>query len=293
MSAVEVDLIDGALWVDPAQIPAAIAAMENALEAAAGTGRDILIELGFTLTVDDVNFAVTDFRGVLDGPADAALHALAPYAKDYSALHWEDDNGVRWRYIFQGGKLIEQVPGKLWRDVDDRTRRCGDVLAPLVIRRSPELFEQWWKESRRAADITESLAMLELLSETPQCLHSLVLEIFQTDPSGAMWLQVDGLGRGVGVDYVMLDIDPSFDPDGVADGVTVVLSLRAICADEQTFWVQVPVYVDKPHRALLPATFDDPAAAVASVVDAALALVNSEIAERDKFTFGARDVMEP
>lgn len=103
MSAIETDLIDGALTISAQDTAAALAATESALGAAAGSARHALTSLGFTLTEPDAAFGVIGFRGVLDGSADVALDALAPFA-DGQALVFEDDNGVRWRYLMAAGR---------------------------------------------------------------------------------------------------------------------------------------------------------------------------------------------
>lgn len=94
MSAVEADLVDGALMISEQHRAAALAAVESALGAATGSARETLTTLGFTLTQPDAAFGVVGFHGVPAGPAGPALDALAPFADDQT-LVFEDDNGVR------------------------------------------------------------------------------------------------------------------------------------------------------------------------------------------------------
>lgn len=294
MIAVEADLMDGALTISAQDTAAALAAAESALSAAPGSARHALTSLGFALTEPDAAFSVIGFRGVLDGPADAALDALAPFA-DGQTLVFEDDNGVRWRYLMAGGQRIEQTPALLWRDVNDRTPRAGDVLAPLTLARDPETFAAWWKSLPDTTFITEALDGLSQ-PDAPHCeqsLSSLMSEVFQRDTEVA-WLKVTGLRRGCTPQWVAIDIDPAHDGDGIIDGVDVALNLLAprTNSDGPQPWLSTSAYVGKPWRIFQP-TSADPCAALAEIIDTAVAVINREIADQDRATFAARDCLSP
>jgi hypothetical protein len=293
MTVCEADLMDGALVIAAGQMTAALAAVEQVLNAAPGAGRTALAELGFTVGDGPPadGLVVNAFRGVIEGPADATLGALAPYVDDGTTLVWEDDNGERWRYLIAAGQVIEQVPVQLWRDANDHTSRIGGVVAKLTVSRNPEAYAKWWAEQADTEAISEAVEQVAASAscEIEYALNSLCLEVFQADPRGAPWLRVDGLGRGVKVEYLTLDIDPARDGDGMLDGVDVVLSLHP--QGSATAWLQVSVYVDRATRMFLPESCADPAAALAEIIDTALMLINNEIADRDRFTFSMRDVL--
>lgn len=287
------DLIDGVLAVYEDRLAAALAAMEAVLACEPGTGRAVLAELGFTGhdATEAGGLVLTGFRGVLDGPADAALAELARFAADGTTLSWEDDNGVRWRYVVFEGRLIEQVPVVLWRDVDDsRCRRVGGVLADLRVVRCLQRYAEWWREEADHAAVEEAVAQVVESGgcELEFALHSLMLEVFQGASGAVSWLRVEGLRRGVALQYLTLDIEPARDGDGVLDGVCVVLNLHPTGTAMAS--LSVSVYVSRPTRMFMPSAAA-PADALAEIVDTALALVNAEIADRDRFTFEARDAL--
>lgn len=53
--------------------------------------------------------------------------------------------------------------------------------------------------------------------------------------------------------------------------------------------LRVSVYVDHPSL-IKPASIEDPSAALAELIDAAIALINGEIAAQDRFISEAREV---
>lgn len=290
----EVSLVDGALVFEAQQWTGGLDAAEQALGVPAGAGRRALADLGFVIDDGQVPGAavVCGFSGVLDGPADAALRALAGFIDGHSLLLWEDSNGVRWRYVVGGGEIVEQRPAVLWRDVDDQAVRTGGVVAPLTVSRCPQRYDEWWAGRGSRDEIVECLADMELTSEMEYALHRLMLEVFQSaEPSGASWLEVNGLGRGVSVSYLALDIDPAYGTDGVLDGVDLVLGMSVSGQPVRARYLTVSVYLDKV-RWLLPEAAGDPAEALAGIVDAMLDLINAEIADRDQFTMSARDVLQ-
>lgn len=288
-----VDLKAGAMVIAAAQVPAALSALAVAGDVGADQALAVLRSLGFEVNDLDGStgeLVIDGFRGQLEGPADAALAALAPFVDDETILLWEDDNGTRWRYVIAGGQVTEQVPEELWRNAGDRSNRTGGVLAPLTITRDVTGFERWWAQTPNREDITEILGSLaEPDSDSVEYnLHSLMITIFQDTVDAARWLHVAGLGRGIAVSYLCLDVDPAFDGDGVLDGVKVVLGLYT---GTPLAWLKVSVYVDHARRVLVPWAVGDPQAAVAEVVDIALDIINAEIADQDRFIFGARDVL--
>lgn len=293
MSLIGTDLIDGALVIAPECVPAALAVL-----GAAGAGHAeataALSSLGFTVARpggETGRLVVNGFRGQLDGPADAAVAALAPFVDDGTTLLWEDDNGARWRYVISGGQINEQVPETLWRNVGDRSPRTGGVLAPLTVTRDPGGFARWWEQAPNREDIIEILRSLTRSDglSVEYDLHLLMLQVFQGTADSAGCLAVAGLGRGVTVSYLCLDADPVSDVGGVLDGVEIVLSLHA---GPPVMALKVSVYTDRARRMLLPGSVEDPQEALAEILDAALDMINSDIAASDRFTFAARDVLE-
>lgn len=295
MSPVEVDLLDGALVIAPERVPAALAALADACKVAPGQSVEALRGIGFTVGHHSGAVGpliVNEFRGRLDGAADAAVAALARFVDDGTTLLWEDDNGERWRYLINAGQVIEQAPAALWRNVNDRTTRTGGVLTPLTISRDDAGFARWWANVSNRDEIIEILESLA----GPDCdgveysLHSLMLAVFQGDTDAAHWLHVAGLREGVTPSYLCLDIDVAHDGEGLLDGVEVVLSLQTA---PPCMSLTVSAYIDRPRRVLVPESGDAAEAALAAMIDTALELVNEALDARDRFTFGARDVLMP
>lgn len=292
MTAVE--LKSGAIVIAAQSAPAALAAVAAVCGVEADQAVAALRGLGFEATGLDESMdrlVIDGFRGHVQGPADAALAALAPFVDEETILLWEDDNGTRWRYLIAGGKIVEQVPEELWRNAADRSLRTGGVLAPLTITRDEAGFAQWWEQTPNREDIIDTL---QSLASTDDCvdveyhLQSLMTAIFQESVDAARWLHVKGLRRDAAVGYVCLDIDRTYDCDGVLDGVEVVLSLQTRVPLQ---WLRTAVYLDYARKVLVPEAVDDPQAALAQILDTALDIVNTEIAERDRFVFEARDVL--
>lgn len=295
MSAVTVDLMDGALVFEAERWGNATVAVEQALGVAAGSGRRVLTELGFVVDTGQVagSVVVNGFHGVLGGEADAVLRVLAEFVDGESVLVWEDANGERWRYLFAGGLIEEQVPVVVWRGVGDRAVRAGGLLAPLTVTRCPQRYGQWWSELRPAdADtIADGLIYLQLLSDIPLQLHDLFLTVFQQCfPTGAAWLNVEGLRRGWHVDYLTFDIDPTYGEDGACRGADVVL--RVVVREQGREPAHHLAVTVSPRclKDLVPDADLDSAAGLAAIVDQLLLLVNDELNVRDRFTVCARDV---
>lgn len=289
---IETDLMAGALVIPAGQIAPARQALAATLGVEDAQVPGELAGLGFRTqwpAQPDTVLAITGFTGELEGTADAVVAALAPFVPDGTTLDWEDDNGVKWRYLIAAGKVIEQVPVTVWRDVGDTVRRTGGLLAPLMFHRDPESYAAWWDDSADQEAIANILQRLRDRCETPYGLHSLMLEVFQ---SGTVvpWLRVNGLARRHTPSYLVLDMDVAYAGDGVLDGVDVVASMQ-VAGDAGTQWLTVSVYVDHPWRVFASDLPDEPSEALADVVDRAVDLVNVDIAERDKFVFAARDIL--
>lgn len=173
-------------------------------------------------------------------------------------------------------------------------------LTPLTITRCPQRYQQWWTElaAERAQRIRELVAELassdatgRAPSEVEFTLHWLMLEVFQSSPSSAAWLRVDGLAADAQVSYVCLDVDPYYGTDGVLDGAEIMLSLHVERPQTSArAMLMVPVYVDKPWKELVvtPELVERPGDALAELADTALELINAEIAARDRFTTSMR-----
>lgn len=173
-------------------------------------------------------------------------------------------------------------------------------LTPLTITRDPQRYQQWWTEleaerAQRIGELVAELASPDATGRAPSevefTLHWLMLEAFQSSPSAAAWLRVDGLADGAQVSYACLDIDPYYGTDGVLDGAEIGLSLHVARPPASARAVlMVAVYVDKPWKELVvtPELIERPGDALAEIADTALALINAEIAARDRFTTSMR-----
>lgn len=162
------------------------------------------------------------FYGDLDERADATLSALAPYVDQDTTLVFQDNAGQRWRYLIAAGQATKQTAVELWRDVADDKPRVGGVLAPLVLSRDPDLYASWWANKADKEPILEALEEVadctRARSEAEYALHGLMLAVFQDiDSSWRGWLRVDGLGRGIEVEDLSLDLDVAHVGDGVVD----------------------------------------------------------------------------
>lgn len=119
--------------------------------------------------------------------------------------------------------------------------------------------------------------------------------VFQADPT-VTWLQVTGLRRGCTPQWVAIDIEPARDSDGVINGVDVAVNLLPSRTGNEAArlpWLSASAYVGKPWRIFQPAAATDPCAALAEIIDIALAVINREIAARDQATFDVRDCIQP
>lgn len=294
MSALETDLMAGALVVAADRVPDALAGVAAACGVEPAAAVSAVTGLGFSVATTGTKgeLIVHGFRGELEGQADSVVAALAPFVEDGTTLEWEDDNGNRWRYRIAGGDVIEQVPEVLWRDLTDRTSRVGGVLAPLTVTRDVAAYERWWAQAPNQEGIVEAL---ELASEAgpgdvEHALHGLMLTVFQDEPGAVEWLRVTGLRRDVGIGYVAFDIDPAHDGEGIISGVEVVVNLLAKGPSAES--LAVSAYTDHARAVLAPRSVARPAGALAVVIDTALEMINHEIAARDRFIFRARDVLD-
>lgn len=169
--------------------------------------------------------------------------------------------------------------------------RTGALFAPLVVSRDAKQFAAWWDNTANQEEITELLSDITDDRDSEHNLSALMLAVFQGSPQNVPWLQVHGLARGVTPAWVVLDVDPSYDGEGVLSGVEVVLSLHVQLPGGQGLrWLSVSVYVDHP-AAVFGSQAAEPATALAEVLDQAIALINNEIAERDQFNSSARSVI--
>jgi hypothetical protein len=158
-------------------------------------------------------------------------------------------------------------------------------LAPLVAVRDAALFEKWWNES---ANQDEVAAQLATLTNDPDgldvewVLHSLMLDVVQSDPEGVDWLSLQGLNGDAEARWLTLDLDPSYDGDGKLDGIDVAMSVHIVLpGDRGLHFLCESVYVGHPRSVLVPKA-NDPREASAELVDQSLALVNDSLAERDE-----------
>ncbi|WP_236714195.1 hypothetical protein [Mycobacterium pseudoshottsii] len=166
------------------------------------------------------------------------------------------------------------------------------ILQPMRIVREPEGFARWWQELGDRANLAEALNCLTEISptEVEHALHRLLLEVFQA-AGPIKWLRIEGLRRGVGASYIVLDADPAYDCDGVLDGVDLVLTAILYGGDPAGSCpaLRVSAHEDHPSR-FTPRAFDEPATALADVLDAAIVVINQHVSEQDRFITEAREV---
>lgn len=220
---------------------------------------------------------------------------LSDYSESAYRYHDEHNFDVRETVHDRAAALVDaldewlEVVTAADQHVAGESSRPGALVAPLVVSRDPTRYQQWWDREANRTEIADTLARLTDESEVEYTLHELLLQVFQSDPSGASWLQVQGLAASAHVRWLSLDIDPAYDGQGVLDGVDVVLNLHVEIANIGQRWLAVSVYVSHPHRVLAPQA-SEAGQALGEVVDQALALINREIAERDDFAATARQL---
>lgn len=166
------------------------------------------------------------------------------------------------------------------------------VLAPLSVRRDLEGYQRWWEQLPERSAITETLGSLADDAEVEWSLNSLMLMVFQGDHGPVDWLRVDGLAAGVQVVWLGVDLDPSYDGQGVLDGVDVVLNLQVLVPEARQCWISSSVYVSRPARVFAPEAAEV-GEALGEIIDEVLKLANQDLAERDTFNTEARAVIAP
>jgi hypothetical protein len=224
------------------------------------------------------------------------LAVLAPFAVEGSSVRMLGEDDCLFGFRVLDGQLRTESGRFMW-SLDGETAahvpvRAGGVLAPMTVERDLVGYAAWWA----ASDTAEIEELLDgLTGDTWEAEHTLAAVmgcVFQNDPGSSPtrdWLTVTGLAHGVTVAYLGLDLDPSYDGQGVLDGLTVVLNLTAVsaeAAEQQNLSVSVYVQV----RDVLPAGGGVPCEVLGDIIDTALALVNCDIAASDRFIVGARDV---
>lgn len=106
MSNAETDLMAGALVIPADQIAPACRAIADTLGVKEARVPEELDGLGFCTqwpAQPNTALVIARFTGELAGSADAVVAALAPFVLDGTTLDWEDNNGVKWRYLLTAG----------------------------------------------------------------------------------------------------------------------------------------------------------------------------------------------
>lgn len=169
-------------------------------------------------------------------------------------------------------------------------------FAPLVAVRDAALFEKWWNESANQDELADQLATLANDPDDLDIewgLHSLILDIVQSDPEGVNWLSLQGLNGDAAARWLTLDLDPSYDGDGKLDGIDVVMSAHIeLPGDLGRHFLYETVYVGHPRSVLVPKA-NDPREAIAELIDQSLALVNDSLAERDQLATARQQISAP
>jgi hypothetical protein len=63
---------------------------------------------------EDGSIVVTHFSGEKLGDDDHLWKALAPFVKAGGLIEWRGEDGDRWRYTFDGQKMVEQTATVSW-----------------------------------------------------------------------------------------------------------------------------------------------------------------------------------
>lgn len=221
---------------------------------------------------------------------------LSDYSESAYRYHDEHNFDAREMIHDRAAALVEAI--EEWLAAPTIGSQSGDaaespraeaLVAPLVISRDPIRYQQWWDREANRTEIADTLARLADDNDAEYTLHDLMLQVFQSDPSGASWLQVQGLAEGAHLRWRSLDMDPAYDGEGVLDGLDVVFNLHVEMANIGQRWLAVSVYVSHPHRVLAPDA-SEARQALGEVIDQALAMINREIADRDDFAATARQL---
>lgn len=305
--------LDRDFWVPRENVDLALAAVNAAFE------RDFTDLVAAVEDLTSFEYNEIDGRGsfILGRHADTylegttkLLEALGQFATEGSYVRLDGAGGDLFGFRVLRGRLREESGDYVWTmdpessvDLDKAAcaatddgsplDRAGALMAPMVFSRDRELFDAWWAQSARADVVDDLLALRKANCNIGLTLHELALETFQAAQGAGAWLRVQGLRPGLTASYLMLDIDPSYDSDGLLDGVNVVVTMHVTGA-RSTKYFQLSVYQPSPAQALVAASAtESPREQLAEVVDAALAMVNAEIAERDDFLQSARDLSAP
>jgi len=292
--------IDSDFTIPPANIAAALEAVRAAFET---TGTATLTEVIEENTCFDgceedaaTGFTLGCHHDKWWDSTEQMLAVLAPFAVEGSSVRMLGEDDCLFGFRVLDGQLRTESGRFMW-SLDGETAahvpvRAGGVLAPMTVERDLVGYAAWWA----ASDTAEIEELLDgLTGDTWEAEHTLAAVmgcVFQNDPGSSPtrdWLTVTGLAHGVTVAYLGLDLDPSYDGQGVLDGLTVVLNLTAVsaeAAEQQNLSVSVYAQV----RDVLPAGGGAPCEVLGDIIDTALALVNCDIAASDRFIVGARDV---
>jgi len=73
----------------------------------------VLNMLGFETHRDESGTTIT-FYDQKQGNEDIFLNALAPFMADGSYIDWTGEDGARWRFIYEGGKMYVQEAITVW-----------------------------------------------------------------------------------------------------------------------------------------------------------------------------------
>jgi hypothetical protein len=162
------------------------------------------------------------------------------------------------------------------------------AFAPLRVTRNTAAFHSWWSTLTDTTDVVEAIDALHAphTSDVESSLHWLMVSAFQGAQPVA-WLDVHGLHPSAHVSYVVLDADVAHNNDGDPVGVDVVLSLHVTAADGTIVATTPSAYVQHPAKVFAPSSAQ-PEDALAEILDTALDLVNTIIAEQDRFADLAR-----
>ncbi|WP_071289808.1 hypothetical protein [Mycolicibacterium llatzerense] len=289
-----VDLTYGALVVDGARLADARASVEARLDMPPDCGWLAVQALGFSIadTGAPDELIINGFHGEFSRAVASTLEALAPFSRD-TVLVWTDSNGERRRHLLIRGELVEQEPVEMWRNVAEKSIRHGGVLAPLVLARAVDGYRTWWDGLADQAGLEDRLPGLPIAEGIgwAEGMQSLMIEVFQQEGLAFLpWLQATGLKHGASFRYAGIDIEPTYNTEGHYDGVNVAAYLH-VEESHQTSCLTVLVYVDQPSEVFVLQGDEDPADAIAAIIDEALQLINEEIENRDRFTVTVRDVL--
>lgn len=88
---------------------------------------DFLSDVGFDIEEVDGNLLITGYDDK-HGNEDIFLQFLAPFIAHGSSMEWRGEEGERWRYTFEAGKMVLWEENLMWRKAEDSMLPVEEAL---------------------------------------------------------------------------------------------------------------------------------------------------------------------